>query len=173
MNGHQLSLIREFSAICTASSIEFWLRGGWAMDFFPGRITREHSDIDLFAWRKDVPTLMERLQRAGFEELGGAPAEAQRNLTRDGEELQIALLETNERGEVVVAGGPWAGAAWPDGMLIGPASRLGDLVCPIVNPQVQIEIKEKFGEWRPELPRREKHQADIDCLRAALSADAP
>jgi hypothetical protein len=169
MNHRQFALIREFASICTAASIEFWLRGGWAMDFFLGRITREHEDVDLFVWGKDAPRLMERLQQAGFEEQGGPPPEAQRNVAKDGEELHLALLATSEQGQIVVAGGPWAGAPWPDGMLIGPPGRLSDLVCPIVNPQVQIEIKEKFGEWRPDLPLREKHQADIARLRTALS----
>jgi Aminoglycoside-2''-adenylyltransferase len=171
MNDRQLALIREFTSICTAASVEFWLRGGWAVDFFLGRITREHEDIDLFVWGKDAPRLMESLQHAGFEELGGSPPEAQRNVAKDGEELQIALLATNEQGDIVVAGGPWAGALQPRGMLIGPPGRLDDLVCPIVNPHVQVEIKEKFGEWRPDLPPSEKHQVDIARLRTALTRD--
>jgi len=170
MNDRQLALIREFTSICTAASVEFWLRGGWAMDFFLGRITREHEDIDLFVWSNDAPGLMQRLQHAGFEELSGPPPEAQRNVTKDGEELQIALLATNEQGEIVVAGGPWAGTLQPSEMLVGPPGRLGDLVCPMVNPQVQVEIKEKFGDWRPDLPPSEKHQADIARLRTALSS---
>ncbi len=100
-----------------------------------------------------------------------APSDAQRNATRYREELQIALLDTNQRGEIVVAGGPWAGVRWPDGMLVGPPGRLGDLICPIMNTKVQIEIKEKFGEWEPDLPPREKDQVDIAYLRAALSRE--
>jgi hypothetical protein len=169
MNDRQLFLIKEFSLLCEAASIQYWLRGGWAVDFFLGRITREHEDIDLFVWARDAPNLVHQLERSGFLEQGGAPPEAQRNFTKDGKELQIALLDTNQRGEVVVAGGPWAGAPWPDGMLIGPAGRLGDVVCPMVNPRVQIEIKERFPEWRPDLPQREKHLADIARLREALS----
>ncbi|HEX6508397.1 MAG TPA: aminoglycoside adenylyltransferase [Chloroflexota bacterium] len=171
MNERQLALIREFASICTAASIEFWLRGGWAMDFFLGRITRNHEDIDLFVWAEDAPRLAGKLQRSGFVELRGPPPEVQRDFTKNGEELQIALLDRNRAGEVVVAGGPWAGAPWPNGMLDGAPGRIGALVCPIVNPQVQIEIKEKFREWRPDLPQHEKHQADIASLRAALSRD--
>ena len=62
--------------IGTAASVEFWLRGGWAVDFFLGRITREHEDIDLFVWGNDAPRLLERLQHAGFEEVGGPPPES-------------------------------------------------------------------------------------------------
>jgi hypothetical protein len=64
---------------------------------------------------------------------------------RYGEELQIVLLDSNQRGEIATAGGPWAGVPWPDGMLVGPPAQLGDLICPIMNPHVQLEIKERFG----------------------------
>ncbi len=170
-NARQFRLINEFASICTASSIEFWLRGGWAMDFFLGRVTRAHHDIDIFVWSKDAIRLMERLRQAGFEEMGGAPPEAQRNVARHGEELQIVLLDSNQRGEIATAGGPWAGVPWPDGMLVGPPGRLGDLICPIMNAHVQLEIKEKFGEWEPDLPPPEKDQLDIAGLRAALSPE--
>ncbi len=170
-NDRQLGVINEFASICTAASIEFWLRGGWGMDFFLGRVTRAHHDIDVFVWSKDAITLMERLTQAGFKEMGGAPPEAQRNVMRYGEELQIVLLDSNQRGEIATAGGPWAGVPWPDGMLVGPPAQLGDLICPIMNPHVQLEIKERFGEWQPDLPARQKDQVDIACLRAALSRE--
>lgn len=169
MNDRQLALIKEFTSLCKAASIEYWLRGGWAMDFFLGCITREHEDIDLFVWARDASTLAHELERVGFREQGGPPPEAQRDFTKDGEELQIALLNTNQLGEVVAAGGPWAGSPWPEGMLTSPGGRLGDVVCPIINPRVQIEIKEKFQEWRPDLPRSDKHHSDITHLREALA----
>ena len=72
-------------------------------------------------------------------------------------------------GQVVVAGGPAAGAPWPDDMLNYPAGRIADTICPIVHPRVQIWIKEQFPVWRPELPLNEKHRADITRLRDALA----
>jgi hypothetical protein len=51
------------------------------MDFFLGRVTREHEDIDLFVWTKDVPTLVHELERAGFVEQEGPPPEMQRDLS--------------------------------------------------------------------------------------------
>jgi hypothetical protein len=170
MNDRQFVLIKEIVSLCEAASIPCWLRGGWAMDFFLGRVTREHEDIDLFAWAEDAPKLVRALERAGFRELGGPPPEAQRDFTKDGEEVQIALLARNQRGEVVVAGGLAAGAPWPADMLSGVVGRLGDVRCPIVNPRVQIEIKEKFPEWIGR-PPREKHRADIARLREALASD--
>ena len=43
----QLRLIAEIEGVLRSARIRFWLRGGWALDFLIGRITRQHSDIDL------------------------------------------------------------------------------------------------------------------------------
>lgn len=167
-NTRQLALIAEIVALCDAASIPCWLRGGWAVDFFLGRVTREHEDIDLFAWATDAPALTHALEQTGFIEQGGPPPEAQRDFTKDGEAVQVALLARNQRDQVIVAGGPATGTAWPDDMLTSTTGRIGGIVCPIVNPRVQIEIKELFPTWRPDLPPRPKHQADVARLREAL-----
>jgi len=95
-NARQLALIEEFVSLCDAASIPCWLRGGWAMDFFLGRVTREHEDIDLFVWMQDAPVLAHALKQAGFIEQGGPPPEAQRDFTKDGEQVQVALVDVNE-----------------------------------------------------------------------------
>jgi Aminoglycoside-2''-adenylyltransferase len=145
--------VQWFIAICEGLSIQYWLRGGWAVDFYVGRITREHDDIDFFAWGIDAPGLARALEGAGFEPQHGNPPDAQRDFTKDGEDLQVALLARNDRGSIVVAGGPAAGAPWPDGVVTGPIGRLGHVMCPIVDPHAQIYIKQHFPEWRPDLPR--------------------
>jgi hypothetical protein len=168
-NARQLALIKEFFFLCRAASIPCWLRGGWAMDFFLGRVTREHEDIDFFAWAADVPKLMPALERAGFVERCGPPPETQRDFTKDSEDVQIALLAKNAHGQVVVAGGPAEWAPWPDDMLGYPAGRLADVICPIIHPRVQIWIKEQSPDWHG-VPLSVKHQVDVALLRDALTA---
>src|SRR5256885_2125082 len=53
----QLRLIAEVVVMSKDQGLELWLRGGWAMDFFLGRITHEHRDIDWFAWSGDATGL--------------------------------------------------------------------------------------------------------------------
>ncbi|MFF4898183.1 nucleotidyltransferase domain-containing protein [Streptomyces sp. NPDC001068] len=45
----QLRLTGETVEIAKALGVEVWLRGGWAVDFFIGEVTRDHADIDWFA----------------------------------------------------------------------------------------------------------------------------
>jgi hypothetical protein len=43
----QLKVLSEISRISEEIGFTFWLRGGWAIDFLLGKITRQHDDIDL------------------------------------------------------------------------------------------------------------------------------
>jgi hypothetical protein len=162
----QLELIDEFQALCADSGIECWLRGGWALDFLLGRITRPHADIDLFIWAADAPRLLGALKQHGYEEFSGPPPEQQRNLTKAGEELHVTLLERNEFG-VVTAGGRWADSPWPDGMLDGPVGRVGSVRCRVISARSQLWAKEEVPKALGHA-QREHDPADIALLRQAL-----
>lgn len=148
--------------------MEVWLRGGWAMDFFIGGVTRDHVDIDWFAWADDASTLTEGLLGSGHDPLPGPPAGQQLDFCKEGVESSFALLGRDRSGRVVVVGGPWAGEVWPDGMLNTPPGRIGALECRIISPHAQIEIKRMTPVWVPGRPRRRKDAEDITRLRTAL-----
>ncbi|MFF3687773.1 nucleotidyltransferase domain-containing protein [Streptomyces sp. NPDC002187] len=164
----QLRLIGETVEIAKASGVEVWLRGGWAMDFFIGEATRDHEDIDWFAWADDVSALTDGLLRSGSELLPGPPADQQLDFCKQDVESSFALLDKDRFGRVVVAGGPWAGEPWPEGMLDAPPGRVGPLRCRIISPRAQIEIKRMMPVWVPGRPRRRKDAEDITRLEAAL-----
>ncbi|MFB6617852.1 nucleotidyltransferase domain-containing protein [Streptomyces sp. NPDC085524] len=161
----QLAMIEEVLAL----GVEVWLRGGWAMDFWLGEITRPHEDVDWFAWSRDADRLTQLLTARGYGVLRAD--DQQLDLVRDGEELSFALVARDADGRVVVAGGPWAGTAWPEGMLSSPEpGRLRGLACPVVSPEAQIEIKRMMPVWVPGRPRRRKDTEDAARLEAALAA---
>ncbi|MEU0627989.1 aminoglycoside adenylyltransferase [Streptomyces sp. NPDC005989] len=168
--GQQLRLIAESMDIAGALGISLWLRGGWAMDFFLGEITRDHADIDWFVRADDAGSLAEGLLPHGYRPVPGSPPDLQLDFVKDGLESSFTLLDRDSAGHVVVAGGPWAGAPWPDGMLDSGPGRIGDLQCAVVAPQAQIEIKRMTPVWDPSRPRRPKDAADIARLEGALRA---
>jgi Aminoglycoside-2''-adenylyltransferase len=171
-NARQLRSIEEFAAAAAGCGAPFWLRGGWAMDFFLGRITREHEDVDLFIWARDADRVVAELVRREFEEVGGPPPQRQRNLRRDGVEIHVTLLEPSPGG-VRTAAAPREWPDWPTGMLDAPPGRLGDLVCPIVSAESQIEVKRRFQLVQPDRPGRAKDQEDIALLEEALAVTPP
>lgn len=166
----QLGLIGEALGVARRAGAELWLRGGWAMDFTLGRVTRDHDDIDWFTWAGGADTLARELIRLGYTEVAGPPPELQRDFTKDGLESSFTLIDRDHLGRIVVAGGPWAGTPWPQDLLDGEPGRLGGLDCPVVAPRAQIEIKRMMPVWNPSLPRREKDRADIALLEGHLGA---
>ena len=63
--GRQLAAIREVLQITGAAGIAVWLRGGWAMDFHLGEVTRPHMDVDWYCWRADADPLAALLAARG------------------------------------------------------------------------------------------------------------
>ncbi|MFJ9644074.1 nucleotidyltransferase domain-containing protein [Streptomyces sp. NPDC101206] len=171
-SGRQLRLIGETVGIAKACGVEVRLRGGWAMDFFLGEVTRDHEDIDWFAWAADAAALTDGLLRSGWEPLPGPPPDQQLDFVKQGVESSFALLDRDRSGRVVVAGGPWAGESWPEGMLDAAEGRLGALRCGIISARAQIEIKRMTPVWVPGRPRRRKDAEDISRLRSALGLKA-
>jgi len=50
-------VVFEILQILTANEIPCAVAGGWALDLFLGRRTREHADLDLAIWRADQEKL--------------------------------------------------------------------------------------------------------------------
>lgn len=110
-----------------ARRIDMWLRCGWAMDFFLGEVTRDHADIDWFAWARDAAVNRSALVGAGWRQVGKVPVEQQLDVIPKGHEMSIGWLARDEADQVVVAGGPWAQEPWPAGMLDDAPGRIGQV----------------------------------------------
>ena len=165
----QLAAVAEVLAVSHRAGTEIWLRGGWAMDFYVSEISREHLDVTFFAWRCDLPELVERLISSGWSEVGVHPQDQQRDLRRGAVELGFAPLERHDEGRVVVGGGPWRGTRWPADILAGAVvGHIGDLRCPVISPRAQVEIKQMMPTWVPGMPRRPKDAEDIRRIEQKL-----
>ncbi|GAB3078201.1 nucleotidyltransferase domain-containing protein [Micromonospora schwarzwaldensis] len=164
----QLGAIREVVELADADDIEVWLRGGWAMDFHLGAVSRPHVDVDWYCWRRDAERLAVRLGGQGWRPDPRMPTAQQLDLLRGDVELSFAYLERDDAGRVVVGAGPWAGTPLPAGMLDAPAGRIGSRTAPVISVTAQIEFKEMFPVWMPARPRRAKDAADLARLRASV-----
>jgi hypothetical protein len=166
----QLQMIARTVEMTERLGVQIWLRGGWAMDFFLGRVTRDHVDIDWDAFIDDAPAIAAALRAEGYREIPGPPAWQQLDVARDGEEMSFGWFARRSDGTITMAGGPYADDPWPDGMLDWPPGRIGPVQCPIISPHVQIESKEMMPIWVPGRPRRPKDAEDIARLREALQS---
>jgi len=131
VSARQLSAIADLAGWASEVGIPLWLRGGWAVDFALGEITRPHEDIDWFIDVADAERVREHLVHEGW-----AVTRTQLNAVDlayqgSGPEHGIGFVE--RRGdEVVVPYGPFAGDPWPTGMLDGPLCTLHGVTCRII-----------------------------------------
>ncbi len=84
------------------------------MDFFLGRLTRDHADIDWLALAEDGQRLADSLIGRGFQDVTTTPP-GQIDLVRGKIGHVIGLVQLGQKIEPLVAGGPWAGEPWRDG----------------------------------------------------------
>ncbi|MEU1684234.1 aminoglycoside adenylyltransferase [Micromonospora sp. NPDC005707] len=164
--GRQLDAIREVVDLTGAAGIPVWLRGGWAMDFHLGAVSRPHVDVDWYCWRRDAGPLAARLGGQGWAVDPRMPVQMQLDVVRADVELSFAYLDRDPAGRVVVGAGPWAGTPLPEGMLESAPGRIGPHTAPVISVAAQIEFKEMFPVWMPDRPRRAKDAADLARLRA-------
>ena len=86
----QLLIVQEVQEIASARNFQIWLRG-WAIDFLLGKITREHSDVDLDTW-------IQELVMAGFKKL--PVSEFQTDFLKNGVDVSIVFASLSDNGDV-------------------------------------------------------------------------
>lgn len=169
----QLASIGELLEVSSSAGIAVWLRGGWAMDFQLGAVTRPHVDVDWYCWREDGERLADLLLTRGWRPDPRMPAERQLDLFAGDVEVSVAYLGRGDDGRPTVGAGPWAGTPLPAGMLDAPPGRIGPLVVPTISVTAQIEFKQMYPVWMPERPRRPKDADDLARLRAGPGRAGP
>ena len=119
----QLSALAEVVHRFEHDGLEYWLFGGWAVDFYAGRITRAHEDVDLAVWHVDLPRIDELLQRTGWRHAPEPNEDGGTGYERSGIRLELTYLVRDARGSVAIPlrGGP---ARWPAGALAGDTAEL-------------------------------------------------
>jgi hypothetical protein len=63
----QFEAIKALSSTLDRHGIDYWLFGGWAVDFWVGDVTRAHDDIDVAAWRADYDLIKAVLLGEGWQ----------------------------------------------------------------------------------------------------------
>src|SRR3954452_18521691 len=62
----QLAALDRLHRCFEAEGVEYWLLGGWAVDFHVGTVTPAHSDLDLAIWMPDLPRVATLPRREGW-----------------------------------------------------------------------------------------------------------
>ena len=113
LTSRQLAALGEVAERFNRDGIEYWLFGGWAVDFYAGRVTRDHDDVDLAVWHADLPRITELLLRDGWSHAPEPDEDGGTGYERSGVRLELTYLVRDEQGVVCI---PLSGGLvpWPD-----------------------------------------------------------
>ncbi|MGH2588515.1 MAG: nucleotidyltransferase domain-containing protein [Dehalococcoidia bacterium] len=160
----QLDIIRQVGATLGRLRIRFWLRGGWAVDFMLGEITRPHADIDLVVWARNRRRVCQALTEVGF--VLDREIEVQTDLRKGGQDISIIYLTRSLDGRVVTHGIPvWA---WPPSSLPLRAFTLAGVRARAVSPEQLLWEKESYEQGTGR-PLRPKDVESMKVLRSVIS----
>jgi hypothetical protein len=62
----QLAALSALHRLFAENDIDYWLFGGWAVDFHAGAVTRPHDDLDVAVWSRDGELVRQVLTAAGW-----------------------------------------------------------------------------------------------------------
>jgi uncharacterized protein len=126
----QLEALAGIHALFEENGVEYWLFGGWAVDFQGGSVTRAHDDLDLAVWLEDLDLIAALLQAEGWTH---APEEEEDGYTgyeRGGVRIELTFLERGKDGDVYTplkeGRGEWPAGAFEDEVaeLLGVRARV-------------------------------------------------
>jgi hypothetical protein len=165
----QLAAIAEVRELSRRLAVDVWLRGGWAVDFSVGRVTREHADVDWFAWAGHLAAITDALVEQGWECVGGAPSAPHRTLARHDVHMSFQAMAPGAGSRAVIADGPLVGEHWPASMIAdSQVGRIGSQHCLTISPAAQLRLKRMTPTWFPGRTTRPKDAEDIAVLEDSL-----
>ncbi|WP_088072317.1 nucleotidyltransferase domain-containing protein [Gottfriedia luciferensis] len=133
----QLKIIKEINEICLNHNFQLWLRGGWAIDFLLGKITRSHSDVDLVTWIEYREQLEQAMVNAGYKKI---PVSAfQTDFLKNTIDVSFVFIRLSEEGDITANGFPdWI---WRKDALPTNKYNLQGISITVLNPQQLLDEK--------------------------------
>ena len=160
----QLGTIGWLDALFTAQSLDYWLFGGWAVDFHAGRVTRDHADVDVAVWAADLDRIRALLETEGWIHTPEPGEDGYIGYERQGVRLELAFLASDEAGTVYTplaeGRGDWPASSFGHGRV-----ELGDVSAHVVSLTSLIE--DKSGTGRDPVAA-EKDSSDVALLSSLL-----
>ncbi|GAA0360229.1 nucleotidyltransferase domain-containing protein [Bacillus horti] len=142
----QLKALSEISTISETLKVELWLRGGWAIDFLLGKVTRLHDDIDIVTWIQNREQLEQALIKKGYKQV--SVSEEFRNRQSDFQkgniEITISYITYTETGDLIMNELPeWN---WRVDSLSSRPYMLHGISLNTLHPKQLLEEKEVYEE---------------------------
>ena len=97
----QLTALAAVDALFERAGLEYWLFGGWAVDFHAGSVTRPHGDVDIAVWLEDLPRISALFEEDGWRHAPEPDEDGGTGYEREGVRLELTYLVRGEDGRVL------------------------------------------------------------------------
>jgi len=160
----QLAGLADVVARLESEAIDYWLFGGWAVDFHVGRLTRVHTDVDLAVPLDELPPVRSLLERDGWRHAPEPEEDGGTGFERGTVRLELTYLVRLDDGAIATPfrAGP---AAWDADALADEVRELLGVRCRVVSRAALLRGKSTPREEPDEAAR---DRADYEVLRTAL-----
>lgn len=159
-NAEQLAALSRLDHLLERQGVEYWLFGGWAVDFHAQSVTRAHYDLDIAVWLHDHPRIAGLLTADGWNHVADEQADGYARYERGTVHLEVAFLARDPGGQVYTPLRDGR-AAWPD-------EAFGDDRAELLGASVRIislrALKADKSEARDDVLVAAKDRADRATL---------
>jgi Aminoglycoside-2''-adenylyltransferase len=156
----QLETIGWLHTLLGEQGIDYWLFGGWAVDFHAGRVTRDHEDVDLAVWQSDLDLVSGLLEAHGWVHAPEPGEDGYTGYERGEVRVELAFLACDEAGTVYTPLRDGQGD-WPAGSFGGEMAEVNSVQARVVGLASLIE--DKSGQ-RHDPAVTAKDRADVALL---------
>ena len=129
----QLAALARIHELFQGQGIEYWLFGGWAVDFHVGSVTRTHEDLDIAVWAEDHDRVAAFLRADGWRHTPEEGEDGYTGYRRNALKLEVAFLARSETGQVYTPLRDGRRGEWPDGAFGDDMAELGGVRAKVVN----------------------------------------
>jgi hypothetical protein len=163
----QLDALGRLHDLFTGERIDYWLFGGWAVDFHAGRVTRRHGDIDLAIWGADLVRLSELLEQRGWRRIRQPGEDGFAHYRNGSIHLDLAFLARDQNATVYTPLEDGRGE-WPPGSFGRDERELLGVRARVVGLASLVADK---SEVRDDPSATAKDRADVAALIAMMRED--
>jgi hypothetical protein len=155
----QLRTIGWVHTVLSGQGIDYWLFGGWAVDFHARRVTRDHADVDISIWAADMDRVRGLLEGEGWSHVPEPEEDGYTGYERGDVRLELAFLEQDDGGTVYTPLREGRGD-WPAGSFGDDEAEVAGVIARVVGLTALLE--DKSG------PRLDQVAADKDRVDVAV-----
>jgi aminoglycoside-2''-adenylyltransferase len=159
-NEEQLAAVATLDELLGRDALDYWLFGGWALDFHAGEVTRAHDD-DIAVWAADLGRVSTVLERDGWRHTPDGGEDGYTAFEREGARLEVAFLARGHHGEVFTPLRSGARGEWPDDTFANDVKELDGVHARVIGLPA---LKADKSETRSNAVVAAKDSADVSTL---------